>query len=95
MTIPESCVLCGFSLQGRGQEMTEGWMCQDASGCRRRTLVKLQKVTRELERLQAPTERCQVLAWPDGLQCMLVEGHAGFHTNAGTSWSHDARPEEG
>lgn len=47
--MPENCVLCGTLMMGRPVETTEGLMCGDGTGCRRRAYYLLHPPLKERE----------------------------------------------
>lgn len=72
MNIPDKCILCDFPLFGRGSLMSEGWMCQDSAGCRRRALALMQ---------------CPSIGRTANVRCTLRKAHEGQHSYYGLfSW---------
>ena len=55
----EKCILCGFALDERTVVVSEGKLCNDSMGCRRRALAQRKRSLLTLSMLIGYTQRFQ------------------------------------
>jgi hypothetical protein len=72
------CILCSYDFMGKPTVTTEGEMCPDSAGCRRRAY-----------RLFVNDGICEahVGLGDYAARCQLERGHEGNHTHGTTVWN--------